>query len=363
MPECAGRDHRRAARSAEGWEGLAGIGRLAAAAGTRIAVFALTAFLCTAAHARAAAPLPPDLVALEQQTAQLHVESERFSFQEELALSSLGSLLGAETPLVLIVAGEGEASDSPPESTAVGGLLGLPEERILTVGETVYRYRPQVASFDGHRPWVRGQRTAKEGSGLDPGGQLEDDETGAQGTFSKLIEQLDSALSVEESGPATVDDQRVIEFDAKLDPTPYLAQLKSESKEPQHPLSSPLETSPVRSRKAPAKPASPPTLELEVFIAPNGLPVRSRYTFSDEGVTVAVRVDTLAINIPVHVTPPPAKQTIGEAQLERVERRRAERQREQALRACRHLHGARAKACRATVRAESRVPSAGASPL
>jgi len=321
----------------------------------------LVALLVGAVPARAAAPLPPDLVALEQQMAQLQANSERFTFQEEFAFPEI---LGQSVPFALIIAGRGEASDSPPQASAEGGLLGLSEMRTRMIGDTVYTYEHEAAEFDGGRPWVRSQRKTKEEThGIDPGGLLESDEAGKQGTFSKLIEELNGALSVEESGPVTVDDQRVIEFDATLDPTQFLAQLKAQSKEPEHPLSSPLETSPVRGPKAPAKPAPPPSMEMEVFIAPNGLPVRIRVTFSAEGATIAVRLDTLAINVPVNVTAPPAAQTIDEAQLIRIERRRIARELRKALRACRHLHGKRAALCRALAHVNSHVPRSEASPL
>jgi hypothetical protein len=300
-------------------------------------------------------------MALEQQMAQLQANSEHFSFQEEFAL---GGLLGQSVPFVLIVAGEGEASNSPPQASVVSGLLGLPEEQMRVIGDTTYRYRPQAAEIDGGRPWVSSQQPAKEGAqGLDPGGILGSDQAGQQGTFSKLIEQLNGALAIEESGPVTVDDQRVIEFDATLDPTPFLAQLKSKSKAPEHPLNSLLETSPVRSPKTPAKPPPPPTLELEVFIAPSGLPVRARFTFTAEGATIAVRVDTLAINIPVQVTPPPAGQTVDEAQLKQIERRRAALELKQALRACRRRHGKSATLCRRLARLKSSIPHSEASLL
>ncbi len=298
--------------------------------------------------------------------AQLQANSERFSFQEEFAV---GGLIGEGAPLLFIIAGDGEASDSPPESAATGGLFGAPEDKTRTIGDTVYSYKRQAGEIDGRRPWVRSQRQAKEeaapgaDTSLDPGGLLENDHPGAQGTFSKLIEQLNGALSIEESGPATVDDQRVIEFDATLDPAPFLAQLKAESKEPTHPLSSPLETAPVGHSKAPAKATAPPTLELEVFIAPNGLPVRARLTFADEGATIAIRVDTLAINIPVNIVPPPARQTIDEAQLKRIERRRAARELRQALRFCGRLHGKSAATCRTLAHIKTRVPGSEASPL
>jgi hypothetical protein len=326
-----------------------------------VALLALTILLVGEARPARAAQLPADLVALEQQTAQLKASSERFSFQEEL---SFGGLFGQNIPFSLLVAGEGEASESPPEVMSVGGLLGQREEQTRVIGNTVYRYRRQAAEVDGGRPWVRGERKSKEEAhGLDPGGLLENDQAGKQGTFTKLVEELNGALAVHESGPVTVDDQRVIEFDATLDPAPFLAQLKAQSKEPQHPLSSPLESSPVGAPKRPGKPAPPPTLELEVFIAPSGLPLRVRSTFSAEGATVAVRLDTLAINVTVHVVAPPAKQTIDEAQLRQIERRRAARELKRALRVCQHLRGRRASGCRAVAHIKSRVPNSEATPL
>lgn len=336
--------------------------RLAGLTATGVAVLALgTALVCAVPPARAAAPLPGDLVALEQQTTQLQVNSERFSFQDEIALGGLGHGI----PLALILAGTGEAGDSPAQASVVAGLFGIPEEQTRLIGDTVYRYRREAAEIDGGRPWVRSLHRPTEQHGLDPGGILESDQAGRQGTFSKLVEELNGALAVEEVGPVTVRDQRVIEFDAKLDPAPFLAQLKSQSKEPAHPLGTLIETSPVSGPKPPAKPSPPPTLELEVFIAPNGLPVRARVTFAAEGAQIALRVDTLAINVPVHVTPPPARETIDEAQLKRLERRRAAREREQILRACSHLHGKNVARCRrfARSRGQGQSPSSESSLL
>lgn len=336
-------------------EGVGGVRILAGRLGRwAVLLVMVAASACALAPACAAAPVPGDLAALEQQMAQLQANSERFTFQEELAF---GGFLGQSVPFVLIVAGDGEASDSPAQVSLTASLLGTPAEQVRVIGDSVYRYRSQAAEIDGGRPWVRGGKEAtKQLQGLDPGGILEGDQAGARGTFSKLIEELNGALSIEESGPATVDGQRVLEFDAALDPAPFLAQLKAQSKEPKHPFSLPLETSPVGPPKAPAKPAPAPSLELEVFIAPNGLPVRVRVTFSAEGSTVAERVDTLAINVPVAVKAPPAGQTIDEAQLKRLERLHAARELAQALRACRDLHGRSSARCKALAHLKSRVP-------
>jgi hypothetical protein len=338
---------------------LLGLSRLTGAITAGVAALVLTAALALAFHAAPAraAALPPDLVALEQQMAQLQVNSERFSFQEELAF---GALLGQGVPFALIIAGDGEASDSPPQASLYDELLGAPEEQTRVIGDTAYRYRSHAAEIDGGRGWVSAPRTSEEvdageAPSIDPGGILESDQAGAQGTFSKLIEQLNGALSIEEVAPVTVDDQRVIEFNAALNPAPVLAKLQAKSKTPEHPLSSPLESSPVRNPKAPATPAVTPSLELEVFIALNGLPVRVAVAFAYEGATISLRIDTLAINIPVHVTPPPARQTIAETQLKQIERRRATRAVARALRACRKLHGKQAALCRAQAKLKGKT--------
>ena len=286
--------------------------------------------------------------------AQLHVNSERVSFQEEL---SFGELSGSGIPLALIIAGKGEFSDSPPQGSFVAGLLGVDAIQTRVIGESIYTYSQRAAEADGGRPWVRSQRVGNSSANIDPSGIAGSDQPGPQGTFSKLIEELNSALAIQESGPVTVEDQRVIEFDATLNPTPFLEKLKPQSKEPKHPLNSLLETPETKKRPAkPTMPPPPPSLGLEVFIAPNGLPVRERYTFTAEGVTISVRVDTLATNIPVDVTPPPANQTIDTVRLKQLEQKAAEREQRQALRACRRAAGKHRALCRKIAKLKVRTP-------
>jgi hypothetical protein len=298
--------------------------------------------------AHASAAVPPDLAALEQQLATLQVNSERFSLQEELTFGD--GLLGQGIPLVLIVAGEGEASASPPQATITAGLAGINAEQIRMIGETVYRHDRSAAGLDGGRPWVRARRKPSEADPTDPSGILGNDTGATHGTFGKLIEELGTALSIEESGPVTVDDQRVIEFDAVLDPTPILRKLEAQGKQRGRPpgSSSPFQLPSVGGPNSKPKPPAPaPSLKLELFLAPSGLPVRVRLTFAAQGVIVSLRVDTLAIGVPVHVVAPPARQTIGEAALKRLERRREARVLKRVVRAClRHVHGRRRAKCR-----------------
>lgn len=303
-----------------------------------------------AAPARAATP-PPDLAALEQQMAGLHVSTLRFDLQEEIEISALSSLFAKRgaSPIVLIVAGQGVASTSPEELEATAGLGGLPMTRLRVVGGTTYEYRPSEAKFDGHRPWVSHPAKAGEAAPLGDGAPLAGDTPGPQGSFSGLIEELDGALSITESGPATVDDQRVTEFDAALDPVQLLQKLVT--KKAKNPLSGGANPLEGLGETAPSgKHGSEPQiteLELEVFIAPNGLPVRTRVTVKAGKTTVSLRVDTLATNISVSVQAPPASETIDKAALEQIEQRRSRRQRAALLKACRraNLHRARKLQC------------------
>jgi hypothetical protein len=311
--------------------------------GVRVAILSALITLAAAAPVRAAVALPPDLVSLEQQTAQLQANSERFSFQEDVELPGLTSLLEAggstgNAPVVLIVAGEGEASITPAQLVVTGGLFGLPQERVRQLGETLYTYDAAAGKIDGRRPWVRSHGKslqAAQSESIDPGGLLEGDRVGPQGTFSGLVAELNGALSVTESGPATVDGQRVIEFDAELDPAPLLARLesKSTSKSSENPLGG-LGEAVAPGSKHSGGASSPPTLEMEAFLAPSGLPVRVRITVQVEGTKISERADTLAINIPVSVQAPPASETIDKSTLTRIERRRQRREHLRQVKEC-----------------------------
>jgi len=298
--------------------------------------------LALCSPARAATP-PPDLVSLEQQMAALKVTSMRFDLQEEFEVPGLSSLIGKHggggAPLVFLIAGEGEASTSPEELTATAGLAGAPQERFRVVGGERYSYRREAGLIDGGRPWVRSAAKHGEAAPLGGGGPLAGTAPGAQGTYSGLVEELGGALSITESGPATVDGQRVIEFDVQLDPSQLLQMLPSKSSSAFGGGGGPLEglgeaVAPSGSHKAEPQPTK---LELELFLAPNGLPVRTRVTVQLPKATLGFRVDTLATGIPVHVEAPPPAKVIDEAALVRIERRREARLRAR-LRSCVKRH-------------------------
>lgn len=64
------------------------------------------------------------------------------------------------------------------------------------------------------------------------------------------------------------------------------------------------------------------TVAAEVFIAANGLPVRTRLVQVSGPVRSLVQIDVPAINFPLTVEAPPPAQTIGLAELKRLERTR-----------------------------------------
>jgi hypothetical protein len=278
--------------------------------------------------------LPPDLVALEQKMAALHFNSEQLTVQVEIA--SAGGLLGQGTPpLVFLAAGSGVESVAPPEGSFKLELLGQAHE-VRDVGGAVYTEEPEVAKTDGGRPWVRSAGKGVTPSlGLGPAGLTGATGGGAEGTFGKLVELVNSATSIEEIGPAVVDDQPVIEFSAPIDLTKVAGWSKLLSSGTSKALGGKVEE---------------PTSELEIFLAANGLPVRLRISVRADGSAETFTTDTLALEVPVTVQAPPARETIGEAQLKTLQRAASKRKAALgARRICRKLSAKQATRCRKVV--------------
>ena len=222
-----------------------------------------------------------------------------------------------------------------------GHTLGGSTSTERTIGKTVYTYEPSVGSYDGGRPWVRskakpGGDSAKLSAVIDSlsptfaGGGT----GGTSGLFSKLIEELGEAQSIQEVGPATVDAQQVTEFTASislaklLSPEEFEQITKSNSSLGE--LLSPIGSAKQREEaekhnEEAAKKLSEATVELELFIAPSGLPVRTISVLGARSEGIGVEEDILALEIPVVVHVPPARETISEAQLSRLEKKHARR--------------------------------------
>ncbi len=280
------------------------------------------------APAQTPAVVPPNLQALEQKMAQIRFNTARISLRfvfGELGSPAGGAELGSDVNKAksFAISAAGAIRFSPPAaaftSTVEG--LGLPfltkTSKERTIGKTIYTYKPSVARFDGGRPWVRSRqkpapkpdsdsaRLSAVVESLAPtfSGSSRGDSTG---WFTKLIEDLNGAVSIQEVGPVTVDGQQATEFTASLS----LAKLLAGKLSPK--------------QLASMKP-SEATMELEAFLAPNGLPVRTTSIVGNRIEGIGIEDDILALEIPVVVHAPPASKTIGEARLRKLEKKRAKR--------------------------------------
>jgi len=312
------------------------------------------------AEAQTPVSLPPNLQALEQKMAQIRFNTARVAIR--FGLGDLGpAVSGAElgtgatgldsflTSVTVAVRRSPPASMSTSKNEGLklsaGHTLGASSSTQRTIGKTTYTYKPSVASYDGGRPWVRskakpapmpGSDSAKLAAVIDSlsptfaGGGT----GGTSGLFSKLIEELGEAQSIQEVGPATVDAQQVTEFTASI----FLAKLlspkqlegitKSNSSlgELLSPIGSPMQREEAKQHnEEAAKKLSETTVVLELFIAPSGLPVRTISVLGGRSEGIGVEEDILALEIPVVVHAPPARETIGEAQLSRLEKKHARR--------------------------------------
>jgi hypothetical protein len=273
-----------------------------------VAALAASAVAVPTAHAAEVSPMPeqtiaqpqaappPDLVALEQKMAQLQVNTIRFSSTEALDLD-LGKS-GFELPLLVGV--DGESSNSPREAAFTAGIPGLAVVQGRLIGTTLYTREPHVAGEDGGRPWVSSEdKKLSEAAGAAPVDIGGDGGTGE--TFKGLIEAMNSGRSFIEVGPTIVEGQPVMEFTSLVEAS-KLPGMSSEA----HKAVEKLHLA---------------TLEFGLFIAPDGLPVRIAITAPRGHTNFNITVDILALNFPLSVQAPPARETISRARLRKLRKR------------------------------------------
>jgi len=309
----------------------------------------------TGAEGQTPAVVPPNLQALEQKMAQIRFNTARVALR--FAIGELGpAVSGAELgtgatgldSFMTSVTAAVRRSPSESISTSRNGGLKLSAGHTLgastsverTIGKTVYTYKPSVASYDGGRPWVRSKAKPAPKSGSDSAklsavfGSLSPTFAASAGSpaglFSKLIEELGEAQSIQEVGPATVDAQQVTEFTASISLAKLLSPKQLEgitkSNGSLGELLSPIGSAKQRDEakkhnEEAATKLSETTVELELFIAPSGLPVRTSSVLGGRSEGIGVEEDILALEIPVVVHAPPARETIGEAQLAKLEKK------------------------------------------
>jgi hypothetical protein len=234
-------------------------------------------------EAPSSSALPPQLVALEQKMEALQVNSERFSGLERVSTFTdevEGRRLRHYAHRSATTTMQGEASLVPAEGEVE--LRGKETTlRQIVVGSTVYQYEASRSQRRRARPWVRFHSSKAE---LLPFHE-DPSEVGGGGTgpYAGLIDLLATATGpVETVAGVSVDGQLTSEFLATVQ-APGLANGQGEQ-------------------------------ELRVFITESGLPIRvSTTSRSLASITVLATIDILAVNIPVSVKAPPARETIPAA--------------------------------------------------
>jgi hypothetical protein len=271
------------------------------------------------------ASLPADLVALEQRTAALRFETERLTVQMEL--QSKEGLLGPGSPaLVFLLAGQGQIRASPEEGSFTISFFGQTSE-VREVGGNIYTFEPSAAKIDGGRSWVRSKATSPPSALVAGPAGLGEQLGGSAGTFAGVLALIGAASSVQETGPAIVDDQPTTEFTAAIDPSRLAGFEKL------------LETGQGGGvgRELRGHKGAPPSVRLEVFLAANGLPVRIRFAIHAADAFVTLTSDTLALEVPVEVRVPPAREVIGASRLKVLRARQRVRERARLERALRRI--------------------------
>jgi hypothetical protein len=257
---------------------------------------------------RLAAMLPPELQVLEQKMGQLQINSEHYV---QTLSTVIRVTIGAKhgRPRAHTKRSSSKFSGEVSLSAAEGELTGADgQPKDIVIGSTAYLRIAAIARHDGGRPWVR----MKDGNAAllfpDRGGSFPSLEVNAGGTgsYAQLIDLLATAVGpVDDIGPATVSGQQTTEFAATVEPLKLIKAL------------SPKESAFLDAHQLRQK--------LDLFITQSGLPVRvvtseeehHRGNYSSSLVTTEIT----AVEVPVVVNAPPAKETISQAQFEKLTRR------------------------------------------
>jgi len=260
-----------------------------------------------AAAAQAALPppaQPPELQALEQHMSELTVTSQRLTAKDTIGGKlprKLAALKGVSEEL------SGEESIAPAFANATLKLAGR-SVTLLQIGNTLYTHDPSIARIDGGRPWVMeslagkpaefGSKPRLGGSALGGGGSLLNPTP-----FKSDAELIKQGTAIRALGASTIDGQAAVGFAGTVTAR-RLAEGELSKKQV------------ARLRRKHIKLKA----TFEAFIAANGVPVRMNIVLSIGKVRLIATEDVLAIDFPVTVLPPPpAAETIGAAELEKIE--------------------------------------------
>jgi hypothetical protein len=272
------------------------------------------ALFATGPPAASAAAPPPELAPLLQKTAALQINTERFTGEVTILPRHLPRKLKDLGGLKLKLSGEESVA---PEAAAVTSTIAGEAVSLVLADDKIYLHEPGIAKLDGGRPWIElDEQSSGKLFGSNPSLGSGTGLGGTGGGISQDHFKLETALlkaskDVRPLGPSTIDGQAVTGFAGTADPkqieeTHLSAKLRAEV------------------RKSHVKPAA----SFEIFLAPNGLPVRSNIVLVLGKVKLEVSADVLAINYPVvTIAPPPPTETVTAADLEELVKKHAKKKR------------------------------------
>lgn len=263
---------------------------------------------------------PPELIALTERMEQVAVTSQRSSLRLALVVtgnSKEAQLLRLLSPLFdYTISGEFQAT--PPEATYTAQLLGR-KIHFITVGGHYYMYLGvRLAHRDHGRPWVDlgpnglGALIGAGSSSTEPAPTTKPAHPSeAPYEYRRLARLLRSPESVTTLGAGVIDGEPVVGFREEIAESAFSE--GGEVKGLGGAFSAAAHRPPIVAVPAPV--AVP--VDAEVFIAADGRPVRIHLDVHEESAEEAVLVDNYAIDFPLHVTAPPASETITLAELKR----------------------------------------------
>jgi hypothetical protein len=247
---------------------------------------ASAAAVAPAPPAFAAATLPPELQVLEQRAQTLPIASERFSLDFTIKEPS-----GSQITLT----GVGTGRISPPEAQVLE-TVGSKRLVVRVLGHDLYESVPGLARLDGGRPWVHLRESAlSEQTGVNFASAPQD--------LAESFSLINSAAEgVQQVGPATVDGQATTEFTASVNLEQLFSRLGN--------------TLVQKLRSVGIRDAT-----VALYLASNGLPVRTSFSIPVEGGSITTTTDILATEVPVSVNAPPKAKTISESEFQKLRRK------------------------------------------
>jgi hypothetical protein len=252
-------------------------------------------------------PMPAALAELVQKMSELRPSTARLALTLDLKAQDPNA--PGKTISVLMSGLLAEVGVEPPTAAVTTSSGAGSGEKVRLVHGHVYIYLPFLDRFDGRRPWVEMSEARYERDDAAGVGVAFARQTNARvDPFASVIAEIDDSHDFRELGPSDVHGQAVTGF--AMTPLPST---------PPTPGQSGLTAKQEAELQAAARRLGKSTSTIEVFIAADGLPVRTRITVTLGPIATVASEEVTATDFPLIVAPPPARQTIGFRALREIE--------------------------------------------